>query len=204
MKKLLGTAILVALALAALCGWDMYRTAKADLKAYRAKVDTLQADNAIKQTALDKAAVTIAEAQGSAASARSDAQAKGAEITLLKRELAAVVGQEPPTTPEVESLPIVINLRAQVARLSEMFTLSEARAADLERVIVSKDTIIAAQAEAMVSLKAQRDNYKALWETADALVTKRARLTLKQKITWTAIGAGAGVLGHSILHRRQP
>jgi chromosome segregation ATPase len=51
------------------------------------------------------------------------------KTTTLTAELTALQNAEPQTTPEIESMPIVISLRGQVAKLTEMFSLSQATVA---------------------------------------------------------------------------
>jgi hypothetical protein len=192
LKKLVVPCIIGALLLFSLSVLDECCRYKGELAAYRSQVDSLQADNAIKHEALLKAEETITQAHAAEAVALEDAVKAKRETAVAQAALAELQAQEPPTTPEIESLPIVINLRGQVARLTEMFTLSQAEGAVKDRLIVSKDTIIAAQADAMAALTVQRDNYEALWRVADGLVSKQSRFTLGEKVLTGAVGYGIG------------
>lgn len=89
--------------------------------------------------------------------AMATADTKSQENAVLKEKVKAqatviadLQAAEPPTTPEVEALPIVINLRAQVRALTQGFTLAQQTIANqdleikhLRLVIVDKDIIIA-------------------------------------------------------------
>ena len=82
----------------------------------------------------------VAEREAMEAALKAEVAQANSELEVVNQKLEALLGQEPPTTPEEESLPIVISLRAQVKTLSHGFSLAlatvekqEGRIALLER-----------------------------------------------------------------------
>lgn len=57
-------------------------------------------------------------------------------IDSLNTTIEHLKATEPPTTPEIEAMPIVINLRAQVKTLTNGFNLAQTTIANQEKVIV--------------------------------------------------------------------
>lgn len=166
--------------------------AKAD---YAERVRVLEADNAIKQGAILKAEEVITQQNLAIAQANADKAEKDRQILALKATLHDLQDAEPPTTPEVEALPIVINLRAQVSRLTAMFTLSEAKNGDKDRVIVSLQTIVAAKDDVIAAWRGQYENEHTLRVAAEGLFKKsehaRKSNSLVKKV---ALGVAAGAV----------
>ncbi|MCK9599094.1 MAG: hypothetical protein M0R06_08645 [Sphaerochaeta sp.] len=88
---------------------------------------------------------------------KAEVKVKDEKIRTIQAELSELQGQEPPTTPEIEALPIVINLRGQVAKLTEMFTLSQ-------EVIKSKDKEIELWAKKYDAQAAISGEWKAMYD----------------------------------------
>lgn len=82
-------------------------------------------------------------------------------IGLLKKELSGLQATEP-YQPELEREPLVINLRAQVAKLTEMFTLSQ------NTVATQAETILELKGEVSI-LKRIVAEWKGEWEKENAL-----------------------------------
>lgn len=194
--------IIIGLALLALFALD--RSCVADRELAQAKADyeeqvrILEADNALKLDAIAAAERAIAQKDAQISASGIVIATKDRQITLLRSELAVIVVQEPPTTPEVESLPIVINLRAQVSRLTEMFSLSEAARAEQDKVIASWRDKYEAQVTISVAWKAQAENEHTLRVQAESLF-KIYEHQRKMNI-WKFVGytAGAFALGYVI------
>lgn len=58
-------------------------------------------------------------------------------ISAQSQTIAQLQANEPPTTAEVEAMPIVINLRAQVRALTEGFSLARQTIAEQDKVILN-------------------------------------------------------------------
>lgn len=121
--------------------------------------------------------------------------AKDAKITLLSGQLANIVGQEPPTTPEVESLPIVINLRAQVAKLSEMFALSEAASKEKDDIIYNWEVKFNSQVKITLEWVRRYEQENALRLAAESMFKMSQRQSTKTKIICGAIAVAAVIYG---------
>lgn len=169
--------------------------------AYAENVRLLEADNAMKRDAILRAEETITQLNVEQAQLNASIVAKNAQLATQQAELEALQNAEPPTTPEVEALPIVISLRAQVARLSSMFTLSEAKCADYERIVASLKTELTAKDDIIASWRGQYENEHALRVQAEGLFKDYQRAYKANKF-WrtTAIIAGAVAVG-SLLTR---
>ena len=175
--------------------------AKAD---YSEQVRVLEADNAAKQDAIVTAERIIAQQEAEVSASRIAIATKDRQLTSLRADLAALQNEEPPTTPAVESLPIVINLRAQVTRLTAMFTLSEAKNGDKDRVIVSLRTIIAAKDDVIAAVTAQRDNEHALRLSAEAIAKAcdSSKVGKFERVANDAEGIGVGA--YSAIRYKDP
>lgn len=191
-----GMALLTLFALDRSCASNRaLEKAKSD---YAEQVRVLEADNAIKRDAILKAEETITQQDVAIGRLTSDIDTKNARITLLSGQLANIVGQEPSTTPEIESLPIVINLRAQVARLTEMFSVSQQLVSQENEIIKAWETKFAAQVEITSAWKARYDNEHTLRIACEGLVGKYEHA--RKSGIWKTVGyaAGAFALGYVI------
>ena len=59
---------------------------------------------------------------------------KAEQIKVLSRDLADLIANEP-SQPELESQPLVVSLRGQISRLTEMFSLAQKTIADKDDII---------------------------------------------------------------------
>jgi chromosome segregation ATPase len=100
------------------------RIRKAKL-AYQELRAITEAESKMMSTRLDELNKAIGHRDEAIGKLESEVAAKNLEISAAKTELAELQAAEPPTTPEIEALPIVINLRGQVAKLTDMFNLSQ-------------------------------------------------------------------------------
>jgi len=172
---------------------ERLRKAEAD---YAELVRVTEADHAIQQGIISEAEARIDEQSAVIAQTTAEVETKDAEIAALKRRLAEEQAAEPPTTAYIEALPVVRSLRAQVSTLSELLALSEAKSAAKDRIIVSKDTIISAQADQIAAWRIQYENEHALRIGAETLI-EEFRLARRGAKAWrtAAIVAGAVAAG---------
>ncbi len=109
------------------------------------------------------------------------------KTSTLTAEITRLKANEPPTTPEIEAMPIVVNLRAQVATLTVAFSLSQ--------------KTVTLQAEEIVLLKGKFDALQAISDARGAaIVIKDQRIAsleglcgvyerrVKQDKFWTFVG----------------
>ena len=192
--SLIGVSLFALFALDRSCNSDReLAKAKAD---YAEQVRALEADNAIKRDTILAAEKVITQQDANIAGYVGQIQTYRVEVSALRAELSTLQDAEPPTTPEVESLPIVINLRAQVTRLTQMFSLSEAARAEQDKVIASWREKYEAQVTISIAWKAQAENERTLRVQAESLFTKYEHARKSNKF-WrtTAYIAGAVALG---------
>jgi chromosome segregation ATPase len=169
--------------------------AKAD---YAEQVRLLEAANAQATERIGQMTNDIAQRDTNILKLEESVTQKDARITLLSGQLANIVGQEPPTTPEIESLPIVINLRAQVKTLNEMFSLATETINDKDDIIREWEAKFNSQFKITMEWKAMYDNEHALRVQAEGLF-KLSEQARKPNV-WKTIGyiAGAAALGYVI------
>jgi len=117
------------------------------------------------------------------------------QLSVLHSQLEELQNTEPPTTPEIESLPIVINLRGQVSRLTEMFTLANSIIAEKDKIIKAWEVKFAAQVDISESWKKQYEDEHALRLACEGmnktLESKVRTIAFRGKI-WTAAALVAG------------
>ena len=117
------------------------------------------------------------------------------QLSVLHSQLEELQNEEPPTTPEIESLPIVINLRGQVSRLTEMFTLANSIIAEKDKIIQAWEVKFAAQVDISNSWKKQYEDEHTLRLACEGmnktLESKVRTIAFRGKI-WTAAALVAG------------
>ena len=160
MKKTI-TAVAI-LALVA-CGVLWQRSCRADAQLRQAKLEyagykaVAEADHEIQFGIITEKNKVIVSMTKTIGKLNDENAADDAEIALLKDELEAVVGQEPPTTPDIEALPIVVNLRGQVKLLKEIVAKDIDVIANREKVIDAWELKFNAQVDIS---EAWRKNYE--------------------------------------------
>jgi hypothetical protein len=127
------------------------------------------ADHEIQQGIIAEAEKNIAALNESIVTANATITAKDGQITALRTALAGLQEAEPPTTPEIEAMPIVINLRAQVSHLTEMFNLSQGIVAEQVKVIGAWEKKYDAQVTISDAWKREYENERRLRLMADEL-----------------------------------
>jgi hypothetical protein len=97
-----------------------------DLKAaYETDRKIAEADHALSLSRIEELNNAIGQANNAIGLKEAEIAVKNAEILVLSNQLDELIGSEPPTTPEIESMPIVVSLRGQVRTLTEMYSLSQ-------------------------------------------------------------------------------
>jgi hypothetical protein len=117
------------------------------------------------------------------------------QLSVLHTQLNELQNTEPPTTPEVESLPIVINLRGQVARLTEMFSVSQRIVSEENEIIKAWEVKFAAQVDISESWKKQYEDEHALrlaCEGMNKTLENKVKTTRFRGKIWTAAALVAG------------
>jgi uncharacterized protein HemX len=203
-QTILTAALVVALGL---FGVSQFRACKLDKKyrdlkaAYETDRKIAEADHALSVAHIAELNNAIASADKVIGQKNADIKAKSDKITLLQRRLDDVVGQEPPTTPEIESMPIVINLRAQIQNLSNMYSLATS-------IIDDKDEVIAQWSDKFYSMKKIAGEWKGMYDREHALRVNcegllgvcESRVPGPWKtIKKVALGVAAGFIAGSLL-----
>jgi hypothetical protein len=155
------------------------------------EIKVLQADNAAKVAENVTLKGTVVTQKGT--------------IAALNRTIQELTAVEPPTTPAEEALPIVINLRARVAKLTEGFSLAQATIATQEKIIANLELVVK-------NTEKIADGWKTDYERSQGLLATERGLRIKAEKSGTrasmvakveaAIVCGAGAyfggkaLGH--------
>ena len=128
MKKLLTPTVIVALIAASLflltrnCGLtDKYKLARHD---YEELKKITEADNQLSLAHIEQLNNAIGLANNIIVQKEAEITQKAEQIKVLSRDLADLIANEP-SQPELESQPLVINLRGQINKLSNMYSLSQ-------------------------------------------------------------------------------
>ena len=136
------------------------------LKDAEAKYQVLVAETALKDeaAAAERARLMteLAVHEEHEASLEAAVETTTAQLRAAKATIADLQAQEPETTPEIEALPIVINLRAQVAQFSLALEAAES-------TIASQREEISLLKQDKMLLVAQADTWRAQYEREHAL-----------------------------------
>jgi hypothetical protein len=168
---------------------EMVRITEADQGFARQRIEELEADNAGKDVKIAQYVEKI--------------QTYHAEITTLSDRVEELQNAEPPTTPDIEAMPIVINLRGQVAALTQAFDLSQ-KEVTLQKQIsaelwgkVSNLEKIADEWRGMYDREhALRVNCELLFKEADRRVSV---YRFRGKVATAVAVAGAVVIGAKLI-----
>jgi hypothetical protein len=167
--------------------------AKADYAQFKA---IAAAADALKQAALLKAEETITQKDAEIAERDKSIVAKNAQVAALTATLHDLQAAEPPTTPEIESLPIVINLRAQVKALARAFDLSQNVVIEQGLQIKAWEAKFNAQVTISETWRTRYENERTLRVACEGMF-KAAEHQVKANKFWrtAAIVAGAVAVG---------
>jgi hypothetical protein len=206
MKKNIVIAILVVAALFLVsrqCGLtEKYKLARHD---YNELVAITDADKKMSDAHIAELTKAIGRADEVIGQKETEIAVKNAKITALSNRLDELVNAEPPTTPEVEAMPIVVNLRGQISKLTELFSLSQ-QAASLQAEEIDALKGKCVDLVSIVNhLTVQYDKEHALRLSAEKLVTSLEKRVKSQgllgKVKTIAIVTVAGSLAYSILKK---
>lgn len=136
---------------------------------YRAAVAVAAEKDAQAAEARAALVAAIAEREAMEAALKAEVAQANSELAVVSQQLEALQGQEPPTTPDIEAMPIVISLRAQVRTLSEGFSLAMETIKKQEERIVLLERDKADLLSLVGSWKAQYEREHSLRLAAEGL-----------------------------------
>ena len=205
-KKHIITIFLVLLIVS--CGFLIWKSIRLD-KAYResrAAYEVARELAAGEQAAAEKRIGELTNSVGHMTNVISqlehEVEVKTGKIVALQSDIADLQASEPATTPEIEAMPIVINLRAQVAKLTEAFTLAHDVIDKQAEEIRAWETKYDLQVEISNEWKCAYDREHDLRLQAEGLVVKcesRLKPWGWKNIRNMAIGAAAGFVAGAIV-----
>jgi chromosome segregation ATPase len=175
----------------------IFRSCRADERLRKAKLDyaeyrqTVETENELMSNRLDELNKAIGQKDEVIGQLEQEVTGYVEKLRHTTQELTDLQNAEPPTTPEIESMPIVINLRGQVAKLTEMFTLSTAaltlqteRADALVgqvklweevsaewKAAYEREHTLRVQSEGLFKMAEQRIKMNKFWKTTTAVAT---------------------------------
>jgi hypothetical protein len=204
-KHIITAALVVALVLLAV---SQFRACKLDKKyrdmkaAYETERRIAEADHALSMGRIDELTNAIGQMDEAIVQKDIEITQKAEQIKVLSRDLAYLIANEPPTTPDIESMPIVINLRGQLSKLTEMYSLCEqAVTLQSEEIDVLKGKCIALGAIGE-EWRVQYDKEHALRLSAEGLFKLgEHRVGLNKTIAKVAVGVAAIVVVGSLLKK---
>jgi chromosome segregation ATPase len=190
--KTIITATLAVVLIISLMGWSRScagtKKAKADYLAFR---EVVESEKLAMSNRLDFLTKAIGQRDETIGQLEHKVAQYVEKTSTLTAELTALQNAEPPTTPEVEALPIVVNLRAQVSKVTEMLTLSQKtvtlqrqeidayvdKVSLLEQVIVEwkgawdREHTLRVQAEDLFKLYERKQKLNRFWKTTAVVAT---------------------------------
>ena len=194
--------VVAAVLLSRSCGLTgKLRQAKLKYEGYKAIVE---ADHELSRAHIEQLTNEIALKDEKIVTLRGESLAKQERITKLSTRLDELQNGEPPTTPEIEALPIVVNLRQQVATLTEMFTLAQGTIETKDREIELWSKKYDAQVAISAEWKVMYERENKLRLMGGELITGLERSLkisrLKGKVATVAIvGLAAGYLSYRLI-----
>lgn len=139
---------------------------------------------------------TIAEREASEATLKAKVAQSEKELAAARRTIAELQANEPPTTPAIEALPVVISLRAQVRAFGVALTAADKTISDQSDTILKleldkKDLLALGE-----TWKSQYDREHTLRVQAEDLFKlSERRYKLNKTVTLVAVTAvGAGIV----------
>ena len=206
MKQHYKTIIAIVCAVAAIvfffrsCRSDsMYRAMKQQYEGYRA---IAEADHKMSMDRIEELTKEIGDRDKEIGQLERTILQKSATIRELSTRLDELQNAEP-SQPELEKEPLVINLRAQIAKLTEMFALSQGVVEEQRKVIVEWEGKFVAQEKISAEWKQAYEREHALRLSCEGLnkqLEKSYRISLlKGKVVTVAAVAIGGGLIYSLL-----
>ena len=168
------------------------KAAAAEHAASLAEIKTLRADNVqkVSENVILKRAVVTANVT----------------IAALNHTIDNLTSAEPSTTPDIEAIPIVINLRARVAKLTEGFSLAQATIWKQEKIIANLELVVKNTEKIAADWEADYNRSQGLLATERSLrlasEKKWSRVSIVAKVEAAIItGAGAYFGGKALGHK---
>jgi len=191
---------IIGLVLLNLSLWD--RACRADARLAKAEAEyaearrIAEADHELGQRRIEELTKAIGHRDEKIGELDGVIAADVARIRVLEGELRDIQDAEPPTTPEIEAMPIVINLRAQVKKLAEGFNLARETITLQSREIDELKGKCLDLEAISAEWKAAYDREHALRLAAEDLFTlSQRRVGLSKTVAKVALGvAGAGII----------
>jgi hypothetical protein len=186
------------------CGLtEKYKLARDDYNELKKITD---ADHALSLSRIEELTQAVGQANETIVQKEADIAVKNAKILVLSSRLDELIDNEPPTTPDIEAMPIVVNLRGRVAKLTEMFTLSQ------DVVSLQAEEITALKGKC-IALESIGDEWKKSYEKehilrvqAEGLFKNLERRVKSQgllgKVKSAVIVGAAGYVAYSILKKK--
>lgn len=175
------------------------REAKA---AYQTLVVATDLQNNAAQAERQALLATIAEREASEATLKQVVAQNAKELASAKQTIAQLQANEPPTTPEIEALPVVISLRAQVRGFSLALSAAEKTIADQAALIISLELDKKDLLEWGTSWKSQYEREHTLRLASENLFNlSERRFKLSTKITYVAVTAVGAALVYSLVRK---
>lgn len=182
---------------------DKYKLARDD---YNELKKITEADKELSLALVAELTNAIGQADKTIVKLNGDIKVKNDRITLLSGQLADIVGQEPPTTPEIEAMPIVVSLRAQVKTLTDLYGISIDIITEKDKVIDLWSKKFDAEVTIAGEWKVQYEQEHRLRLLSEGLVTSLEHRVKAQgllgKVKTVALGVAAGYVAYTIFKNK--
>jgi len=175
------------------------REAKAQ---YQTLVVATDLQNTAAQSERQTLLATIAEREASEAVLKAKVAQDAKELAAAHRLIAELQANEPPTTPEIEALPVVISLRAQVRAFSLALATAEKTISDQSDTIFKLGQDKKDLWEWGTSWKAQYEREHTLRLASENLFKlSEHRFKLNKTVTYLVVGAAGAGLVYSLVRK---
>lgn len=182
------------------CGVDAkYRNLKLQYDGYKL---VAEADHELSMRHIESLTNQIGDMTNKIVGLESEVAEKGKRITTLSTRLDELQAGEP-VQPELEKEPLVINLRQQVATLTEMFTLAQGTIDIQKQEIKIWGEKYTAQEQISKEWEAsynREHQLRAMSEDLTKRLERQYKLSrLKGRVTTVACAVALGVVGYQLL-----
>lgn len=178
---------------------EQLREAKAQ---YQSLVVETTIQNNAAQAERQALLATIAEREASEAVLKAKVAQDAKELALAHQTIAALQASEPPTTPEIEALPVVVSLRAQVRAFSVALAVAERTISDQSDIIFKLEQDKKDLWEWGASWEAQYEREHTLRLASENLFKlSEHRFKLNKTVTYLVVGAAGAGLVYSLVRK---
>ena len=178
---------------------DKYKQMKLQYEEYRA---IAKADNDIQRETIREANKIILDKTAEIRELENTVKQKDRQVRVLSNQLDELKDAEP-SQPELENEPLVINLRLQIARLTEMFNLSQNVIAEKDKIILAWEVKYNALERVSEAWRNQYENEAKLRGLAEGLVANLEgqvrRANFKSKVLTVAVVAVGAYAGYRLV-----